>query len=100
MRTRADALAELIAVATGYQRSRALMVAAELGIADLLRGGPRAVDDLAEATQTHAPTLYRLLRALAAAAVFREKPGRVFALTPMSEFLRSDSAVPYGHLVR
>jgi len=100
MSTRPDALAELMAIVTGYQRSRALMIAAELGIADLLRDGPRSVDDLARATQTHAPTLYRLLRALAAAAVFKERPGRVFALTPMSEFLRSDAAVPYGHLAR
>src|SRR5215468_10557304 len=100
MSTPPDALAELMTIVTGYQRSRALMVVAELGIADLLRDGPRSVDDLAQATQTHAPTLYRLLRALAAAAVFKERPGRVFALTPMSEFLRSDAAVPYGHLAR
>jgi hypothetical protein len=47
-------------------------VAAELGIADLLCSGPRGVDDLAGATSTDAPTLYRLLRALAAIGVFTE----------------------------
>src|SRR6516162_8635011 len=100
MSTPPDALAELMAIATGYQRSRALMVVAELRIADLLRDGARTVDELAQATQTHAPTLYRVLRALAAAGVFEERPGKVLALTPMSEFLRTDAAVPYGHLAR
>ncbi len=46
-----------------YQASQAIHVAATLGIADLLKEGPRSVDELAEATGTHAPTLYRLLRA-------------------------------------
>ena len=31
----------------------------------LLKDGPRASEDLARATGTHAPSLYRLLRALA-----------------------------------
>jgi O-methyltransferase domain len=63
-----------------------------LGIADALRGGPRAVEDLAAQTGTHAPSLYRLLRALAALDVFEELDGRRFALTPVSEHMRSDAA--------
>lgn len=74
----------------GYQRSRALTVAAELGIADLLRDGPRGVDDLAASTGTQAPTLYRLLRALASIGVFHEDAEQCFRLTPMSEYLRRD----------
>jgi hypothetical protein len=81
---------ELLAVVRGYQRSRAVTVAAELGIADLLRDGPRDVDELAMATGTHAPTLYRLLRALASIGVFAECPGRCFELSPMGQFLRRD----------
>jgi O-methyltransferase domain/Dimerisation domain len=81
---------ELLAVVRGYQRSRAVTVAAELGIADLLRDGPRDVDELAMATGTHAPTLYRLLRALASIGVFAECPGRRFELSPMGQFLRRD----------
>jgi hypothetical protein len=100
MSTPPDALTELMTIVTGYQRSRALMVVAELGIADLLRDGPRSVDELARATHTHSPTLYRVLRALAAVSVLEERPGRMLALTPISEFLRSDAAVPYGHLAR
>jgi len=46
---------ELLAVARGYQRSRALTVAAELRVADLLQEGAVSVEDLAAATDTHAP---------------------------------------------
>ena len=58
----AQEFVELLAVARGYQQSRALTVAAELGIADLLRDGPVPVDELAVATNTNAEALYRLLR--------------------------------------
>ena len=45
--------------------SRAISVAAELGIADLLKDGERSTAELAAAAQAHEPSLYRLLRALA-----------------------------------
>jgi SAM-dependent methyltransferase len=61
-----------------------------LGVADHLTEGPRSVEELAEATGTHAPSLYRALRALACKEIFTEvEPGK-FALTPMAEFLRAD----------
>jgi len=82
--------AELLGIVRGYQRSRAVTVAAELGIADLLRDGPRPVDELAATTGTNSPALYRLLRALAAIGVFTEGPGRRFGLTAMGEHLRRD----------
>ena len=50
---------------TGYRLSAALNVAADLAISDLLRDGPRTVDDLAAATGTDPDTLHRLLHALA-----------------------------------
>jgi hypothetical protein len=80
----------------GYQVSQAIHVAATIGIADLLRGGPRHSADLAIATGMHPPSLYRLLRALATVEVFREHPIGQFALTPMGECLCSDSADPVG----
>jgi hypothetical protein len=70
--------------------SSCLHLAAKLGLADLLAGGPRPADDLARATQTHAPSLYRLLRALASVGVFAEDEQGRFALTPLAELLRSD----------
>jgi hypothetical protein len=74
-----------------YQASQAIHVAATLGIADLLEDGPRSADELAEATGTHAPALYRLLRALASVGVFTEQNDGRFALTPLAEHLRTDA---------
>lgn len=67
-----------------------IYVAAKLGIADLLSEGPITVEDLADASNVHAPTLYRLLRALASLGIFREIESRRFELTDMAELLRSD----------
>jgi len=67
----------------------ALSVVAKLRVADLLAGGPRAVADLATQTETHAPSLYRVLRSLAAVGVFAEQPDGRFALTPVGEYLRT-----------
>ena len=69
---------------------QALHVAAALGIADRLADGPVAVDDLAAATGAHRPSLYRLLRTLAGAGVFREQADGRFALTPLGGALRSE----------
>jgi hypothetical protein len=74
---------------TGYWITQALYVAAKLGLADLLKGGPKSADDLAAATQTHPRALYRLLRALASLGVFSESDGHSFSLTPLAECLRS-----------
>jgi O-methyltransferase domain/Dimerisation domain len=91
---------ELQAIARSYQRSRALFVAADLGVADLLCDGPRAVDDLARATATDGPTLYRLLRALASIGVFHEDEERRFTLTSMGEYLRRDHPDSLDPVVR
>jgi hypothetical protein len=80
----------------GYQVTQAIHVAAVLGIADLMRDGPRGSDDLARATQTHAPSLHRVLRALAAVGVLHEGDDGNFALTDLGECLRSDAAEPVG----
>jgi len=82
---------ELSRLINGFQISQAIHVAAVLGIADLLEGGPRTSDDLAAATDTHPRSLYRLLRALASVGVLREDDGRTFALTPLGDPLRSNA---------
>jgi len=79
----------LFRMVTGYYASRAIHVAAKLGIADLLAEGPRGCDELAEATGTHADSLRRLLRLLASAGVFIEEEDGQFALTPIGACLRS-----------
>ena len=81
--------AALIQLVLGKCISMAISVVAKLRIADRLADGPRTLADLAAETNTHAPSLYRVLRALAAAGVFAERPDGRFALTPMGEYLRT-----------
>jgi hypothetical protein len=68
-----------------------VVVAAQLGIADLVGSRPRPVADLAEATGADPQSLYRLLRTLASRGIFREQEGKQFALTPLADPLRKDS---------
>jgi hypothetical protein len=71
-----------------------IRVAAELGIPDLLRDKPMSVEELAHKTATRAPTLYRLLRALAAVGIFSETGERVFELTPLAQCLCTGAMRP------
>jgi hypothetical protein len=77
-------------MATGHYLSRALDLAATLGIADRLKDGPRPVGELAQATATHTPSLHRVLRFLASADVLVELADGTFGLTPIGECLRTD----------
>jgi hypothetical protein len=70
--------------------SHALYLAAKIGLADLLREGPRSAAELAADTATHAPSLRRVLRLLASAGVFAEGEDGRFSLTPLGEPLRTD----------
>ncbi len=71
--------------------SAAVYSAARLGVADHLADGVSDIDELAKRTDTHAESLYRLMRALAGAGYFREEDGRRFVTTPLAEYLRSDT---------
>jgi len=76
---------------SGFWLSRALYAAAKLGLADLLKDGPRTADELAKLSGTHPPSLYRVLRALASAGVFSEAPDARFSSTPLSSTLETDA---------
>ncbi|MGH2406339.1 MAG: methyltransferase [bacterium] len=78
------------AAALRFQLSQAISVGARLGIPDLLKNGAASSDELAQKIETHAPSLYRLLRTLAAAGLLTESQDGHFALTPMGALLRSD----------
>ena len=56
----------------GYWNSQCVYVAAKLGIADLLANGPLSIDDLADRTGMHPPSLFRVLRCLPASAFLRK----------------------------
>src|SRR5579872_4069997 len=58
-------IAQLSQMIAGARIGQILAVAADLGIPDLLKDGPRSVGELSEATGTYAPSLHRLMRALA-----------------------------------
>jgi len=75
----------------GSLGAQAVYVAAKLGISDLLIDGPKTVEQLATATNTHAPSLYRILRALTSLEIYSEGNNKSFSLTPTAELLRSDA---------
>jgi hypothetical protein len=85
------AAARMMELTTGTWISQAVSVAAELGLADAVADGPLPVDDIAKAVGADAPSLYRLMRALADVGVFEELDGRRFASTPLGELLRDDA---------
>jgi ubiquinone/menaquinone biosynthesis C-methylase UbiE len=80
----------LIRLAESFGPARAVQLAAELGLADLLGDGPRSADDLAAATSTDAGAVYRLMRALAAEGLFTEVEPGCFGLTDLGDLLRAD----------
>ncbi|MEW2066810.1 methyltransferase [Streptomyces sp. NPDC007346] len=86
-----DLRAALIERIGGYMTAHSIGVAADLGIADLIKDEVRGSDELAAESGTHEPSLRRLLRTLAAVGLTTEpEPGR-FALTDVGAQLRSDS---------
>jgi hypothetical protein len=80
----------LLKIISGFWISRLVYAIAKLGLADLMQDGPKSVEELAEATQTHAPSLFRVLRALASVGVVNNE-GNTFSLTPVSELLVTDA---------
>jgi ubiquinone/menaquinone biosynthesis C-methylase UbiE len=72
--------------------SASIHAAAALGVADLLADEPKTIEQLAEATGVRAPSLRRVMRALATFDVFSEDSAGRFALAPMGELLKRDAA--------
>lgn len=85
-----EQLGTLRGMVVGYRVSQALHCVATLGIADLLKLGPRDADDLARTAGAHADTLCRVMRFLSGVGIFREVEPRRFALTPLGAGLRTD----------
>jgi ubiquinone/menaquinone biosynthesis C-methylase UbiE len=81
---------QMLQLISGFWVSRCIYVAAKLGVPDLLNDRARSADELAAATDAHAPSLFRVLRALAAVDVLTQTADGRFGNTPLSETLRSD----------
>ncbi len=69
--------------------SRCIYVVAALGIADLLKDGPKPCRELAQRTKCHEKSLYRILRALASFHIFAEDRQGRFRLTSRARQLLS-----------
>jgi O-methyltransferase domain/Dimerisation domain len=78
---------EMLHLISGYQVSRALYVAAKLGLADLVCDGSKTCAELALATQTDREALHRVVRVLASAGVVSLQPGERVAMTALTSTL-------------
>jgi SAM-dependent methyltransferase len=88
-----QAIATVLQMATAPWIGQAIYCAAKLNLADHLATGSRSTEDLARATGTHAPSLSRLLRALAGVGLFASDPAG-WRATALGAALRAD--VPGG----
>jgi hypothetical protein len=75
----------------GGLMQQSISIAAKIGIADLLVEKPQTAEELAAETETHALSLYRVLRLLASVGIFSETADQKFELTPIAELLRQDA---------
>lgn len=82
---------QLIQMGTSLWVSRLVYVAAKLSVADHIADERKSADELAGATQTHAPSLYRFLRALAMLGLLTEDAECRFSLTPLGAALKADA---------
>src|SRR3954467_8217049 len=73
--------------------SQAITVAAQLGVADALAGGPLPIDELAARVDADDDALRRLLRALVSRGVFRHRRDGRYELNSLADTLRSDAVV-------
>lgn len=82
----------LFQMITGFAVSQAIYVAARLGIADLLKDGPKGTAELAKSAGADDGALYRLLRFLASQGIFAECDNDRFKLTPLGECLQTGAS--------
>ncbi|QJB36418.1 methyltransferase [Chitinophaga oryzae] len=114
LRATAEHTGNILRHITNHWVSCSVYTAARLNIAEILSSGPMEINALATETGTHAPSLHRLLKLLAANGVFEEQTPGVFVNTPdsialigdiegsMKAFLLAEMGefyVPWGNLV-
>ncbi|MBO0784202.1 MAG: hypothetical protein J2P37_35800, partial [Ktedonobacteraceae bacterium] len=83
-----------LSLQSGIMVCSAIATVVELGLADVFEEGPASVQTLARQTQTHEPTLYLLLRALASIGIFKEIEDHLFEHTHRSRLLRAEAMAP------
>jgi len=80
--------AQMMQMITGFWVSCCVYTAARLNLAHYLGETPMSAEELAAATESHAPSMFRLLRALASVGVFSRNAEGKFELTPLGDTLR------------
>jgi hypothetical protein len=89
----------LLSMALGVAQTAVLCTAAQLGLADHVKDGPKSVAALADATGTHLPTLTRLMDVLVHLGLFRETAPGQFTCTPLGALLQTDAPQSVRHFV-
>ena len=72
----------------GYWAAQVACAAAALALPDRLADGPRTAEDLAQASEAHAPSVRRLMRAMVSLGLCTQEPDGRFALTEAGGYLR------------
>ena len=80
---------QMLHLISGFWIGRCLYVLAKLGLADLIKDTPQTAGELATATGTHGPSLFRVLRALASVGVITQDDRNRFGATALSDTLRN-----------
>jgi cyclopropane fatty-acyl-phospholipid synthase-like methyltransferase len=81
---------KLLGILSGSWVAQCCYAVAKLGVPDLLADGPRSVDELAARCGADPGALARLLRGMASIGLFRRTAPGTYALTSVTECLRSD----------
>ncbi len=90
----------LIQIGSAYWQSRALYVATELGIADILGDHEMSSTEIAAKLNLAEDHLYRLLRMLCSQGVFSERGQHCFRNNRLSNHLRSDHPKSVRAMIR
>lgn len=75
----------------GYWAAQVACAAASLSLPDLMAKGPMTAEGLAAGADAHAPSVYRLLRAMVSLGLCTQEADGRFALTPAGDCLRIDT---------
>src|SRR2546428_2198090 len=89
----------LLVMIMGVAQTSVLCTAAQLGLADHVKDGPKSLAALAEATGAHPPTLTRLMGVLVHLGLFVETAPGQFTCTPLGALLQTDAPQSVRHFV-
>jgi hypothetical protein len=92
-----DARERLLDLIQSHRVTATIHVAATLGLAELLRDGPRTVDELTHATRANKDALARLLIALSTVGICRPLDDRRYALTELGSGLDEGAERSFKH---